>query len=231
MIEVSHVSAGYGGQDVLKDLSFSLSQGENLAILGPNGCGKTTLLRVMAGLLPCRGDVSVDGKRISRMKPRELAAHIGLMSQNMQIPFDYTVEDVVRMGRYRMRRRGLFEAENREDGQAVRDALETVGLWELRNRTANTLSGGQQQRVFLARVFAQQPEIVMLDEPTNHLDLSSQIELMQQLRLYGSQPNRQVIGVFHDLTLAPMLGDHAGGDAGDAAAAYGCNRRVYVSDS
>lgn len=82
------------------------------------------------------------------MKPRELAAHIGLMSQNMQIPFDYTVEDVVRMGRYRMRRRGLFEAENREDGQAVRDALETVGLWELRNRTANTLSGGQQQRVF-----------------------------------------------------------------------------------
>lgn len=108
----------------------------------------------------------------------------------MQIPFDYTVEDVVRMGRYRMRRRGLFEAENREDGQAVRDALETVGLWELRNRTANTLSGGQQQRVFLARVFAQQPEIVMLDEPTNHLDLSSQIELMQQLRLYGSQPNQ-----------------------------------------
>lgn len=209
MIEVSHVSAGYGGQDVLKDLSFSLPQGENLAILGPNGCGKTTLLRVMAGLLPCWGDVRVDGKRISRMKPRELAAHIGLMSQNMQIPFDYTVEDVVRMGRYRMRRRGLFEAENREDGQAVRDALETVGLWELRNRTANTLSGGQQQRVFLARVFAQQPEIVMLDEPTNHLDLSSQIELMQQLRLYGSQPNRQVIGVFHDLTLAPMLGGQA----------------------
>ena len=194
MIEVSHVSAGYGGQDVLKDLSFSLPQGENLAILGPNGCGKTTLLRVMAGLLPCRGDVRVDGRSIARMKPRELAAHIGLMSQNMQIPFDYTVEDVVRMGRYRMRRRGLFAAENREDGQAVRDALETVGLWELRNRTANTLSGGQQQRVFLARVFAQQPEIVMLDEPTNHLDLSSQIELMQQLRLYGSQPNRQVIG-------------------------------------
>lgn len=209
MIEVSHVSAGYGGQDVLKDLSFSLPQGENLAILGPNGCGKTTLLRVMAGLLPCRGDVRVDGRSIARMKPRELAAHIGLMSQNMQIPFDYTVEDVVRMGRYRMRRRGLFEAENREDGQAVRDALETVGLWELRNRTANTLSGGQQQRVFLARVFAQQPEIVMLDEPTNHLDLSSQIELMQQLRLYGSQPNRQVIGVFHGLTLAPMLGGQA----------------------
>ena len=141
MIEVSHVSAGYGGQDVLKDLSFSLSQGENLAILGPNGCGKTTLLRVMAGLLPCQGDVSVDGKRISRMKPRELAAHIGLMSQNMQIPFDYTVADVVRMGRYRMRRHGLFEAENREDEQAVRDALETVGLWALRDRAANTLSG------------------------------------------------------------------------------------------
>ena len=209
MIEVNHVSAGYGGQDVLRDISFSLPREENLAILGPNGCGKTTLLRVIAGLLPCRGEVSIDGKSVSKMKPRELAAHIGLMSQNMQIPFDYTVEDVVRMGRYRMRRHSLFEAEDKKDEQAVRDALENVGLWTLRDRVANTLSGGQQQRVFLARVFAQQPEIVMLDEPTNHLDLSSQIELMQQLHQYGSQSGKQVIGVFHDLTLAPMLGGQA----------------------
>ena len=140
------------------------------------------------------------------MKPRELAAHIGLMSQNMQIPFDYTVEDVVRMGRYRMRRRGLFEAENREDGQAVRDALETVGLWELRNRTANTPSGGQQQRVSIARALALKPEVLFFDEPTSALDPELTGEILSVIRELAEEKMTMVV-VTHEMSFARDTSD------------------------
>ena len=205
MIEVSDLRAGYGGREVLHSVGFTLADGENLAVLGPNGCGKTTLLRALAGLLPFEGTIRLDGKPLSGMRPRERAARVGLMSQTMQIPFDYTVREVVRMGRYRLQRRALLSGETEADESAAEEAMRVTGLLPLADRRVTALSGGQQQRVFLSRVLAQEPAVILLDEPTNHLDLRSQLELLDYLKAYSETPGRQVVGVFHDLTLAPRL--------------------------
>ena len=205
MIEVSDLRAGYGGREVLHSVGFTLADGENLAVIGPNGCGKTTLLRTLAGLLPFEGTIRLDGKPLSGMRPLERAARVGLMSQTMQIPFDYTVREVVRMGRYRLQRRALLSGETEADERAAEEAMRATGLLPLADRRVTALSGGQQQRVFLSRVLAQEPAVILLDEPTNHLDLRSQLELLDCLRAYSEGPGRQVVGVFHDLTLAPRL--------------------------
>lgn len=205
MIEVSDLRAGYGGREVLHSVGFTLADGENLAVLGPNGCGKTTLLRALAGLLPFEGTIRLDGKPLSGMRPRERAARVGLMSQTMQIPFDYTVREVVRMGRYRLQRRAILSGETEADERVAEEAMRVTGLLPLADRRVTALSGGQQQRVFLSRVLAQEPAVILLDEPTNHLDLRSQLELLDYLKAYSETPGRQVVGVFHDLTLAPRL--------------------------
>lgn len=205
MLEVRDVCAGYGARDVLHGVSFSLEAGENLAILGPNGCGKTTLLRVLAGLLPFRGEVRIAGRNLASLSPLALASQVGMMSQSTQAAFDYTVREVVRMGRYRLRRRGLFSGGDPQGEAAVDRAMEAVGLTQIADRPVSALSGGQRQRAFLARVLAQEPAVILLDEPANHLDLKHQLELMGYLRAYTAGGRGQVIGVFHDLTLAPML--------------------------
>ena len=247
MIEVSDLRAGYGGREVLHSVGFTLADGENLAVLGPNGCGKTTLLRALAGLLPFEGTIRLDGKPLSGMRPRERAARVGLMSQTMQIPFDYTVREVVRMGRYRLQRRALLSGETEADERAAEEAMRVTGLLPLADRRVTALSGGQQQRVFLSRVLAQEPAVILLDEPTNHLDLRSQLELLDYLKAYSETPGRQVVGVFHDLTLAPRLCGRAlflegGAVRGDGAFSkiatpaflqtlYGVDVRAYLEEA
>ena len=207
MLRLQHVSAGYGGPDVVRDVSFDVSDGENLCILGPNGCGKTTLLRAIAALLPSRGDIEIDGRSIRRMKRREIAANIAVMSQFSGIYFSYTVYDTVMLGRYQHMRRGLLPAPAQEDKACVEDCLAATGLSDLRDRQIDELSGGQLQRVFLARTLAQQPRIILLDEPTNHLDLKHQAELVEYLKAWSQREGHTVVGVLHDINLALRLSD------------------------
>lgn len=207
MLEVSRLSAGYDGTDVLHKVSFSVKPGENLCILGANGCGKTTLLRAVAGLLPYSGEVTLDGRELRRMKRRELAAQIAVLSQTQTIYFSYTVWDTVMLGRYQHMRSGLFAAPTAADREVVEGCLRTTGLLDLRQRQLDTLSGGQLQRVFLARALAQQPRIILLDEPTNHLDLKHQVALVDHLREWSSDGEHTVIGVLHDVNLALRLSD------------------------
>ena len=205
MLELKNVSAGYGKTDVLHDISCTFSEGSCWCILGPNGCGKTTLLRVMAGLLPHSGQVLLDGQEISTRKRRELAGRIALMSQINTVYFPYTVYDAVMLGRYQHMKGSLLGSPSREDRESVERCLEYTDLSDLRSRMLNELSGGQLQRVFLARAMAQEPVTLLLDEPTNHLDIRNQVELADYLHHWCEDGKHTVIGVIHDINLALRL--------------------------
>lgn len=207
MLEVEHLSCGYGDLPVLKDVSFSVGPGQRLCVMGPNGCGKTTLLRAVAGLLPCEGRVRICGEDLHTLSRRQAARNIALMSQISSVYFSYTVYETVLMGRYAHTTAGVLSGPTAEDQRIALDAMARTGILELKDRLVTELSGGQLQRVFLARTFAQSPRIILLDEPTNHLDLKYQVELVEDLKAWAAQEERCVVGVLHDVNLALEFAD------------------------
>ena len=205
MLELKNVCAGYDGVDVLHDISCAFPTGSCWCVLGSNGCGKTTLLRAMAGLIPHRGQVLLDGREIGGMKRRELAGRIAVMSQVNAVYFPYTVYDTVMLGRYQHIRASLFGGPSPEDRTTVERCLAFTGLSDMRRRRLDELSGGQRQRVFLAQALAQDPQTILLDEPTNHLDIKHQVELVDYLRDWSADGQHTVVGVLHDVNLALRL--------------------------
>ena len=208
MLELKNISAGYNGTDVIHDISFTVNAGENLSIIGPNGCGKTTLLKAIANILPYKGDVELGGKPTRKMRHKDIARKIAMLSQISGIYFSYSVYDTVMMGRYLHIKDKLLGLPSDDDKAIVTRCLEAVDMLAEKDRMITQLSGGQIQRVFLARTLAQEPEIILLDEPTNHLDLKYQIELVEYLRQWASDGRRAVIGVLHDINLAMRLSDN-----------------------
>ena len=207
MLKVEHLTCGYDGAPVVKDLSFEVPVGGRLCILGPNGCGKTTLLRALAGLLPHEGKVTAEGRDLAAMDRRQLARTVALLSQISSVYFSYTVYETVLMGRYAHQTGGAFSGPGPEDRAIALECMERTGVADLRDRQVTELSGGQLQRVFLARTFAQQPRVNLLDEPTNHLDLKYQVALVQELKAWAAGEGRCVVGVLHDVNLALDLAD------------------------
>jgi len=207
MLTLKNVSAGHGGVDVVKNISLQVNSNENLLIIGPNGCGKTTLLKTIVKLLPFRGEMEIDGKSVRKMKHGDISRKIAMLSQSFGIYFSYTVFDTVMMGRYLHVKDKLLGIPSDEDRECVTRCLEVLDLVSEKDREITTLSGGQLQRVFLARTLAQDPQIILLDEPTNHLDLKYQFELVEYLKGWSRHGNRAVVGVLHDLNLALRLGD------------------------
>lgn len=231
MIQVEQLSAGYGGAPVLHNVSFSVAAGENLSIIGPNGCGKTTLLRAMAATMPHTGVVRIDGQDTRSMKRKALAKRIAMLSQNTQLYFNYTVYDTVMMGRYVHRSDSILQRTSQMDRSAVEAALRQLDLWDLRERDADTLSGGQLQRVFLAKILAQDPDIILLDEPTNHLDLSFQVDLIRFLRDWSLREQKSAIGVLHDVNLAMLLADRVLLLDEGHVRAYGACTEVFAGEA
>lgn len=208
MIEFKNLSAGYNGINVVNDISLKLDAGVNLCVVGPNGCGKTTLLKAIAGIIPIKGDVLVNGKSIKDMKRHEIAKEIAVMSQISTVYFSYTVFETVLLGRYLYMKDNVLKEPSEHDKSYVKKCLEVVGMLDQQDKQIDTLSGGQIQRVFLARALAQEPNIILLDEPTNHLDLKSQKELIDYLKEWSKDHKHSVIGVFHDINHAMELGDY-----------------------
>ncbi|HHV97605.1 MAG TPA: ABC transporter ATP-binding protein [Clostridiaceae bacterium] len=230
MLSIKGLFCGYNGVDVIKEVSLDINAGENISIIGPNGSGKTTFLRAVAGLIPYKGSIKLDGKEIVQMKRKEIASKIAFMSQISTIYFSYTVFETVMLGRYLRMKGGVFSEPSKKDKEFVLKCLDAVNLTELKDRQITSLSGGQLQRVFIARTFAQEPEIILLDEPTNHLDLKHQIELVEYLKEWSQKGRRVVIGVFHDINLAMQFSDKILLFSDGQVAAYGDYRTILDGD-
>jgi iron complex transport system ATP-binding protein len=208
MLEITNLSCGYGGTDIIKNINLKVEDGETLCIVGPNGSGKSTLLRAAARLLEFRGSVAVDGKETASFSRKELAKKIALLGQNSPLYFPYTVYDTVAMGRYAYGA-GLFGGLSAACKKIIAETLEVLGLDNVQNSFVSELSGGQLQRVFLARTLVQESKIVLLDEPANHLDLKHQTGLLDHLGTLSAGRGKTVIAVLHDLNLARHYGKTA----------------------
>jgi iron complex transport system ATP-binding protein len=207
MLSISKLYAGYNGYDVIKNISAEVGSNQNLCIMGSNGSGKTTLVKAVAGIIPSRGNISIDGKTAASMKRIELAGKVAVMTQIASVYFSYTVFETVLMGRYARMKASLLKRHSSYDREYAESCLEVTGLKELRNKPIIELSGGQLQRVHLARALAQEPQIIILDEPTNHLDLKHQVEIIDFLREWSRKEGNSVVGVLHDINLAVRLSD------------------------
>lgn len=206
MLEVKKIRCGYGSDIIVKDVSFTVNDGEILAVTGPNGCGKTTLLRALCGIIPYAGGSAViDGKDIRSLSREELSMSAALLPQTGAGGeyCGFTVRETVALGRY-AKSKGF--GGSKEDEAAAEKYMEMTDTLSIADKVITELSGGQLQRVLLARSFAQEPKIIFLDEPANHLDLKRQIELIGMLKDWAKS-GKSVVGVFHDLNLAAELSD------------------------
>ncbi len=204
MMQVKNLSYHYkGGPDVLKDVSFAIEPGQFLAILGNNGVGKSTLLKCFNHILkPDSGQVLLDDENLLAMSAREVAMRVAFVSQSVPNT-QMTVHDVVMLGRRPYMKWGFTEY----DHTIVHDAMQRLGVNEMRGRFLNQLSGGEKQKVVLARALAQQPKVLLLDEPTSALDIQNQYHVLKMVRDICHNDRITAIVVIHDLNLALQFCD------------------------
>jgi iron complex transport system ATP-binding protein len=203
MLSVEGLSKRYGEQVVLQDIQFEVGRGVFLSILGPNGCGKSTLIRLLAGIeRPDTGQVRLEGKPVLAYRRKELARKVAVVRQEGLPPLPFSVQEVVMMGRFAYQR--WLQSPTPEDERVVEQILEQTGLIHLRHKPLEQLSGGERQRVAIAQAMAQQPRLLLLDEPTTFLDIGYQIALLNLIRQWQTGCGLTVIAVLHDLNLAAL---------------------------
>lgn len=206
MLKIKEVSCGYENKKIVNDVTFIVERGSNLCIVGPNGCGKSTLLKSIANILEYKGSITIDSREVNKLNRKDLAKNVALMTQASNIYFPYTVYETVSLGRY-AHLKGVFSKLNKKDEEIVLNSIKNVGLLDIKDKLISELSGGQLQRVYLARAFAQDPDVILLDEPTNHLDLKCQIEILEYLNKWAKENNKIVVAVLHDLNLVQSFGE------------------------
>lgn len=203
-IDVKKLSFSYGGGDVLQDITLSFDNGSFYSIIGPNGSGKSTFIKNISKIItPKQKSVFIDNKDILGLSNKNIAKIISMTPQNIAIDYEFTVFDVVMMGRnpYKMR----FQDFNSADEKIAEKYMKMTNTWNLKDKLITELSGGEAQRVIAARALCQETDVILLDEPTSHLDIQYQIEFLNIFRSLKS--NKVIIAVLHDLNLASIFSD------------------------
>jgi iron complex transport system ATP-binding protein len=197
----SQVCFDYDGQPVLTGISLDIPAGERIAVLGPNGVGKTTLLKLLSGARsPKSGSILLDGRELHTMPRQMLARAIAVVPQDLTIPFAFTAREIVELGR--TPHLGLLRGFRSDDRRAVEHAMELTDTTGFGGRIINELSGGERQRVIIAMALAQQPQILLLDEPTHLLDITRQAEILDLVTQLNRDRGLTVLAAIHDLNLA-----------------------------
>ncbi len=205
--EAVGITVGYDSRVVISELDFVVPPGAITVIVGPNACGKSTLLRAMAGLHRVNaGEVRLDGEPIDLLGRKSVARTVGVLPQSSVAPDGVRVAELVARGRYP--HQGWFGFARSDDDLIVAKALADTGIADLAERRVEELSGGQRQRVWIAMVLAQATDIVLLDEPTTYLDVSHQLDLLDLLTDLNRERGTTVVMVLHELNLAARYGDH-----------------------
>ena len=225
MLELSHVSAGYSGKTALREVSLAFHPGQVLAIVGPNGGGKSTLLKTAIGLRTrTEGTITLDGSPLEQLTPKQIAQKVSYLPQSRSVP-DITARRMVMHGRFPHMSypRRYTDA----DRQIVTEALEQADALELADRSVKTLSGGQRQKVYLAMALAQQTDTILMDEPTTYLDIAHQLQVIALARKLAAQ-GKAVVLVLHDLPMALAGADRLAVLHKGALAALGTPEEIYA---
>ena len=202
MIELKHIQVSYGKREILHDIDAAIAPGRITAVMGPNGCGKTTLLRCIGGLLePTSGSVGIDGQEVGSYSARALAQKVAFVRQQAQTDFEFSAFETVLMGRNPYQHH--LQNESQKDWDIVEQCMKQTNTWHLRLAKPAEMSGGEMQRVMIARALAQQTPVLLMDEPVSNLDIAHQLEIMRLLRT----SDKTVVIVIHDLNLALQFCD------------------------
>ena len=203
-IDIRKLRFSYGEREILKDVELSFKKGCFYSIIGPNGSGKSTFIKNISKLLaPHYNSVFIDGRDIRSLNNKSLAKVMAVIPQNTTIDYEFTVYDIVMMGRSPYKRR--FQDYSRQDEEIAEKYMKLTNTWALKDKLITELSGGEVQRVTAARALSQETDIILLDEPTSHLDIQYQIEFLNIFKSLKS--NKVIIAVLHDLNLASIFSD------------------------
>ena len=201
MLKIKNLNFSIENNEILKNISLNVKTKQNVGIVGANGCGKSTLLKNIYRYLKYEsGSITLNDILVEEYKPRELAKQMSILAQKQEINFDFTVEEIIEMGRY-AHEKSIFSTYQKEE---IESALKQVGMENMKERSFLTLSGGEMQRILIARSLVQKSELLILDEPTNHLDIKYQLQIMDLIK----KINRTTLSVIHDMNIASSYCDY-----------------------
>lgn len=206
-IQVRDITVAYDKTVVIPKLNLNIPEGKITIVVGANGCGKSTMIKTVAGILrPKRGDILINGTEIRKQAPKETAKKMAVLPQSPQVPEGLLVKELVAYGRFPYQKPvgGL----SKHDHQVIRWAMEATGIEGLADRRADSLSGGQRQRAWIAMSLAQETDILVLDEPTTYLDMSHQLEILSLLKELNQKNGTTIVMVIHEINHASRFADH-----------------------